>query len=216
MEDPSDQAAIDEIAAATGLAVTPVAGGAVRHARGPRRSLSRRRPTRLGIAARRRRGHAELHVNDLLAKVAELGASDLHLTVGIPPTVRIDGKITPLEGFPVLNGSEIRRMLYAVLSQRQREKFEADLELDTSYSVPNLGRFRVNLFVQRDSVGAVMRAIPYEIVPLEQLGLPHVHRRLRQPAPRPGAGERPDRLGQVDDPRLAGRRHQHRPGACTS
>jgi twitching motility protein PilT len=169
MEDPSDQAASDEIAGVTGLAVTPVV--AVRSDLLEALDLFYPAPPE-AIAASLRGPAPELHVNDLLAKVAELGASDLHLTVGIPPSVRIDGQISPLEGFPVLNGSEIRRMLYAVFSQRQREKFENDLELDTSYSVPNLGRFRVNLFVQRDSVGAVMRAIPYEIVPLEQLGLP--------------------------------------------
>ncbi len=169
MEDPSDQAAIDEVSGATGLTVTPVV--AVRA--DLIEALDIFYPAPPEAMAKMSGGPpVELHVNDLLAKVAELGASDLHLTVGIPPTVRIDGLITPLEGFPVLNGSEIRRMLYAVFSQKQREKFENDLELDTSYSVPNLGRFRVNLFVQRDSMGAVMRAIPYEIVPLDQLGLP--------------------------------------------
>jgi twitching motility protein PilT len=72
----------------------------------------------------------------------------------------------------VLNGSEIRRMVYAILTQKQREKFEAELELDTSHSIPGAGRFRVNVFLQRDAVGAVLRTIPYEIVPLDQLGLP--------------------------------------------
>jgi twitching motility protein PilT len=114
----------------------------------------------------------ELHVNDLLARVVELGGSDLHMTVGIHPSVRVHGKITPLTEFPKLNGSEIRRMIYAILTQRQRERFETDLELDTSHSIPGIGRFRVNVFLQRDSVGSVMRVIPYEIVPLESLGLP--------------------------------------------
>jgi twitching motility protein PilT len=63
-------------------------------------------------------------------------------------------------------------MIYAILTQKQRERFENDLELDTSHSIPGIGRFRVNVFQQRDSVGAVMRIIPFEIVPLEQLGLP--------------------------------------------
>jgi type IV pilus assembly protein PilB len=72
----------------------------------------------------------------------------------------------------VMNGSEIRRMIYAVLTQKQRERFENELELDTSHSIPGRCRFRVNVFQQRDSVGAVMRTIPFEIVPLEQLGLP--------------------------------------------
>ncbi|HEX7168467.1 MAG TPA: PilT/PilU family type 4a pilus ATPase [Acidimicrobiales bacterium] len=114
----------------------------------------------------------ELHVNDLLARVVELGGSDLHMTVGIHPSVRVHGSIVPLTEFPKLNGSEIRRMIYAILTQKQRERFETDLELDTSHSIPGIGRFRVNVFLQRDSVGAVMRVIPYEIVPLDKLGLP--------------------------------------------
>jgi twitching motility protein PilT len=114
----------------------------------------------------------ELHVNDLLQRVVDLGGSDLHLTVGIHPSVRVHGEVKPLTEFPKLNGSEIRRMVYAILTQKQREKFETDLELDTSHSVPQVGRFRVNVFLQRDSVGAVMRTIPFEIVPLDQLGLP--------------------------------------------
>ena len=114
----------------------------------------------------------ELHVNDLLERVVDLGGSDLHLTVGVHPGVRIQGDIKPLTEFPEMTGSEIRRMIYAILTQKQRERFENDLELDTSHSIPGIGRFRVNVFLQRDSVGAVMRIIPFEIVPLEQLGLP--------------------------------------------
>ncbi len=114
----------------------------------------------------------ELHVNDLLQRVVDLGGSDLHLTVGIHPSVRVHGEIKPLTEFAKLNGSDIRRMIYAILTQKQREKFETDLELDTSHSVPQVGRFRVNVFLQRDSVGAVMRTIPFEIVPLDTLGLP--------------------------------------------
>jgi twitching motility protein PilT len=114
----------------------------------------------------------EIHVNDLLQRVVDLGGSDLHMTVGIHPSVRVHGEIKPLTEFPKLNGSEIRRMVYAILTQKQREKFETELELDTSHSVPGVGRFRVNVFLQRDSVGAVMRTIPFEIVPLETLGLP--------------------------------------------
>jgi twitching motility protein PilT len=114
----------------------------------------------------------ELHVNDLLERVVDLGGSDLHLTVGIHPSVRIHGEIKPLTEFPVMTASEIRRMMYAILTQKQRERFENDLELDTSHSVPGIGRFRVNVFLQRDSVGSVMRVIPFDIVPFDRLGLP--------------------------------------------
>jgi twitching motility protein PilT len=171
MEDPSDQTAIDEVASASGLTITPVLAVRADIVDALESLYPLVAPT---VGARPVVGGAgqELHVNELLGKVSELGASDLHLTVGVPPTVRIHGKITPLEGFPVLNGSEIRRMMYSILNAKQREKFEAELELDTSYSVPNIGRFRVNVFIQRGAVGSVMRSIPFEIVPLERLGLP--------------------------------------------
>ena len=72
---------------------------------------------------------------------------------------------------PIFNGSQIRQMVFSILTQKQREKFENELELDTSYALPGRGRFRVNVFLQRDSVGCVMRAIPYEIVDFERLGI---------------------------------------------
>jgi twitching motility protein PilT len=114
----------------------------------------------------------DLHVNELLERVVDLGGSDLHLTAGIQPAVRVHGELKPLTEFPEMNGSEIRRMIYAILTQKQRERFESELELDTSHAIPNVGRFRVNVFLQRDSMGSVMRVIPFEIVPLAKLGLP--------------------------------------------
>ncbi|MBW3537830.1 MAG: PilT/PilU family type 4a pilus ATPase [Actinobacteria bacterium] len=114
----------------------------------------------------------DLHINVLLERVVELGGSDLHMAAGLPPNARVNGEIRQLEEFPVLTGSEIRRMIYAILTQKQRERFEANKELDTSHAVPGVGRFRVNVFLQRDNVGSVMRVIPYEIKPLEELGLP--------------------------------------------
>jgi len=112
------------------------------------------------------------HVNQLLTEVVALGASDLHLTAGLPPSVRIDGAICPLQGHAPLSADEVRRMIYAILAQRQRERFENDLELDTSHSVPGVGRFRVNVFYQRNSLGSVMRVIPATVIPFEQLALP--------------------------------------------
>ncbi|MBW3668168.1 MAG: PilT/PilU family type 4a pilus ATPase [Actinobacteria bacterium] len=115
---------------------------------------------------------SDLHVNELLERVVDLGGSDLHMTAGLPPAVRVHGEIKHLTEFPVLTPSEIRRMIYAILTQKQRERFENDLELDTSHSIPGMGRFRVNVFLQRDSVGSVMRVIPSEVVPFDLLGLP--------------------------------------------
>src|SRR3954463_3680293 len=111
----------------------------------------------------------DLHVNELLERVVDLGGSDLHLTSGIQPAVRVHGELKPLTEFPEMNGSEIRRMIYAILTQKQRERFESELELDTSHAIPGIGRFRVNVFLQKDSMGAVMRVIPFEIVPLDKL-----------------------------------------------
>jgi len=109
---------------------------------------------------------------DLLVTVLESGCSDLHLTVGAAPTVRRHGHLTPVEGFPVLTAQVVQNILYAILSQKQRERFEAELELDFAYSLPGRARFRVNVYRQRDALGAAFRLIPYEIKRLEDLGVP--------------------------------------------
>ncbi|MCZ7536363.1 MAG: type IV pilus twitching motility protein PilT [Acidimicrobiia bacterium] len=114
----------------------------------------------------------DLGVNDLLDRVLQARGSDLHLAAGQHPTIRIHGELVPLADLPVLNGSQVRQMVYSLITQKQREKFENDLELDTSYSLPGKSRFRVNVFLQRDAVGAVMRVIPYEIVDFDDLGIP--------------------------------------------
>ena len=113
-----------------------------------------------------------VHINTLLERVVDLGGSDLHLTVGIHPSVRIHGEIKQLTEFAILEPTQLREMIYAILTQKQRERFEDELELDTSHSVPQVGRFRVNVFMQRTSIGSVIRVIPYEIKALETLGLP--------------------------------------------
>jgi len=109
---------------------------------------------------------------DLLLHVLDRGCSDLHLTVGAHPTVRLNGHLTPLDEYPILTPTVLQQTMYAILTQKQREKFEENLELDFAYSVPGKARFRVNLYRQRDAVGAAFRLIPYEIRPLEDLGVP--------------------------------------------
>jgi twitching motility protein PilT len=111
-------------------------------------------------------------LTELLIEVLERSCSDLHLTVGAPPTVRQHGHLTPVEGRPKMTPQTLQRVLYAIMSQKQREKFEEELELDFAYSVPGRARFRVNVYRQRDSLGAAFRLIPYEIRPLEALGVP--------------------------------------------
>ncbi len=115
---------------------------------------------------------ADLNLHDLLEIVLHRNASDLHLTTGSRPQIRLHGHLTPLEDFPQLTPSVIQRVMYAAITQRQRETFEENLELDFAYSVPGKARFRVNLYRQRDSIGAAFRLIPFEIKKLEDLGIP--------------------------------------------
>ncbi|MDP9165222.1 MAG: type IV pilus twitching motility protein PilT [Actinomycetota bacterium] len=109
---------------------------------------------------------------DLLLEVLDRGASDLHLTVGAPPTVRMNGHLEPVEGREPLTPQVIQQVLYAILTQKQRERFEEVLELDFAYSLPGRARFRVNLYKQREAIGAAFRLIPYEIRRLADLGVP--------------------------------------------
>ncbi|MCW2672345.1 MAG: twitching motility protein [Frankiales bacterium] len=113
-----------------------------------------------------------MFLTDLLLEVLSRGCSDLHLTVGAHPTVRQHGSLTPIEDRPKLTPQFLQKVLYAILSQKQRERFEEVLELDFAYSVPGRARFRVNIYRQRDAIGAAFRLIPYEIKQLEDLGVP--------------------------------------------
>jgi twitching motility protein PilT len=115
-----------------------------------------------------------LILDDLLISVLRLKGSDLHLTSGAPPTARVRGEMEMIPGYPALTGEQLRRTLYNVMTERQRKVFEEELELDFAYAVPGHARFRVNVFQQREDLGAVMRVIPWEIVPLDDLGMPEV------------------------------------------
>ena len=115
---------------------------------------------------------ASVSVQELLSHVLEKEASDLHLTAGAAPTVRVHGDLKPVDGYDVMEPEELRRMIYAVLTQAQRERLEQDLELDLSYSLPGKARFRVNVYFQRDAIGAAFRLIPFAIRRLDELGLP--------------------------------------------
>ncbi|CAN5425981.1 type IV pilus twitching motility protein PilT [soil metagenome] len=115
-----------------------------------------------------------LVLDDLLVHVLELGGSDLHLTVGAPPTVRLRGDMRVIDGYANLTPNQLQETLYGVMTERQRKVFEEDLELDFAHAVPGRARFRVNVFQQRESLGAVMRLIPWEISSLDELGMPAV------------------------------------------
>ena len=111
-------------------------------------------------------------LTDLLIEVLDRKASDLHITAGARPTLRLNGSLAPMDERPIMTPPMIQRMLYAILTQKQRERFEEELELDFAYAVPGKARFRVNVYRQRDALGAAFRLIPYEIKPLEDLGIP--------------------------------------------
>ncbi|MFL5737400.1 MAG: type IV pilus twitching motility protein PilT [Actinomycetota bacterium] len=116
----------------------------------------------------------QIPVPELLDALLEQGASDLHLTAGAPPTIRVHGDLVKLEDYPLLTPRGLQGMIYAILPQRMRERLEQELELDMSYALPGKARFRVNVYYQRDSLGAAFRLIPYEIKDVDTLGLPPV------------------------------------------
>src|SRR3989449_2952102 len=116
----------------------------------------------------------QVPVPELREIVLGRGASDLHLTAGAPPTIRLHGDLIRLVDYPVLSPRALQGMIYAILPQKMRERLEGELELDMSYALPGKARFRVNVYFQRDSIGAAFRLIPYEIKSVESLGLPSV------------------------------------------
>lgn len=109
-------------------------------------------------------------IRDLLMEAAERGASDLHLTTGVPPTLRIDGELHPMDD-PTLDPETIRGLVYSAMMERQIKIYEDTHELDFAMSWPKIGRFRVNVFQQRGSVAAVLRTIPHTIRTLEEIGV---------------------------------------------
>src|SRR5882672_1880304 len=112
-----------------------------------------------------------ISLSDLLKKLTELGGSDLHVTTNTAPQVRVHGELSPLEGYRVLTSADTKQLAYSVLTDAQKHRFEENLELDFSFGVKGLSRFRANIFNQRGAVGAVFRAIPYEIKSFDDLGL---------------------------------------------
>jgi twitching motility protein PilT len=116
----------------------------------------------------------QIPVAELLDVVLDRGASDLHLTVGAPPTIRLHGDLERLSEYPIMTPRALQGMIYAILPQKMRERLEQELELDMSYALPGRARFRVNVYFQRDSLGAAFRLIPYEIKTLDDLQLPSV------------------------------------------
>ncbi len=119
----------------------------------------------------------DAHLDDLLRECAKRGASDVHLSVGLPPMLRIDGALHPTNYNPI-GPNEVQRLVYDILTNEQVERYERTHELDFSYGVTGIGRYRVNIYKQRGSVGAAMRSIPDQVPSFEQLGLPHIVREM--------------------------------------
>jgi twitching motility protein PilT len=117
-------------------------------------------------------GH-RFDLTELLTEMISRGASDLHLTVGTPPQIRVDGDLLPLDK-PPLTPEDTKELAYSVLTEAQRAKFETDNELDLSFGIKGISRFRANVYRQRDCVAMALRRIPFEILSFEKLGLPKI------------------------------------------
>src|SRR5579872_3881944 len=117
-------------------------------------------------------------LSELLKRMVDSGGSDLHLTTNSPPRVRVHGELKPLEDIPPLGPAETKQLAYSILTDAQKHRFEESLELDFSFGIKNIARFRGNLFNQRGATAGVFRVIPFEIKTFEQLKLPQVLRKL--------------------------------------
>ncbi|MEA3545295.1 MAG: type IV pilus twitching motility protein PilT [Thermodesulfobacteriota bacterium] len=121
-----------------------------------------------------------MNLNDILSMALKSNTSDIHLKVGLPPVFRVDGNLRPLPKAPRMTTDSLRNMCESIMNDRQRAKFEEINEIDLAYGVPGLGRFRVNVFMQRNSVSAVFRAIPFKIATLDDLLMPPVLKKISE------------------------------------
>jgi twitching motility protein PilT len=117
-------------------------------------------------------------LSELLKRMVDAGGSDLHITTNSPPRIRVHGALKPCEDLPVLGPADTKQLAYSILTDAQKHRFEEGLELDFSFGIRNIARFRGNLFNQRGAVAGVFRVIPYEIKSFDQLGLAQVVRKL--------------------------------------
>ena len=118
-------------------------------------------------------GELRVNLHQLLKAMVEKGSSDMHITAGAPPLLRIDGEIVPLK-LPPLGPVETKQLMYSILTEEQKVEFEKTNELDLSFGVKNLSRFRANVYMQRGAVAGAIRTIPFKILSFDELGLPPV------------------------------------------
>ena len=120
-----------------------------------------------------------MDITELLAFSVKHNASDLHLSAGVPPQIRVDGEVRKIN-LPVLEHREVHRLVYDIMNDHQRKEYEDNLEIDFSFELPGLARFRVNAYHQARGAAAVFRVIPNEVLSLEQLGGPDIFRRIAE------------------------------------
>ncbi len=116
----------------------------------------------------------DISIKELLTKAIDLGASDMHIVVGVPPIIRLHGGLEPLPGYPDLKPDDTQEIIYSVMTEDQISTFEAEMECDLSFGIDGLSRFRLNVYRDRGSVVGAFRAIPFEIKTFQELGLPRV------------------------------------------
>src|SRR5512132_1501560 len=151
---------------------------------------------------------------DLLQLMVDRGSSDLHITSGTYPQIRVNGRLTQLNQFEVLTPQDTQRLAYSVLNEGQKQKFEEENELDLSFGIQGLARFRCNVYRQRGAVGCASRVVPYKIRTFEELGLPQI---VQQLADRPkglilvtgptGSGKSTTLAAMID--KINNERHEH-------
>ena len=152
-------------------------------------------------------------LQDFLRLVTDRGGTDLHITADSPPVMRVNGELRPLP-FPPLSANDTKTLCYSVLTETQKHRFEEELELDFSFGIRGLSRFRGNLFLQRGAVGGAFRTVPYSARPLAELGLPPVVAELSK-LPRglvlvtgpTGSGKSTTLAAMID--KINGERHEH-------
>lgn len=121
-----------------------------------------------------------MELNQILGLALKSNTSDIHLKAGLPPVFRVDGSLRPLPKAPRLTADDLRIMCEGIMNEKQRRRFEENNEVDLAYGVPGLGRFRVNVFMQRNSVSAVFRVIPYKVATLDELLMPKVLKKIAE------------------------------------
>src|SRR6185312_11050355 len=116
---------------------------------------------------------AQLNLQALLKAMLDKGASDLHITAGSPPRLRIDSELVRLQTDP-MTPVDTKQLCYSVMNDSQKMRFEEDLEIDFSFGVRGLARFRANVYMQQGAVSGAFRIVPFQVIPLDDLGLPPV------------------------------------------